>query len=94
MKNLKSLWIPFFATWSVLVFNVIFLIIDLIMHHHPGKTISGFKDLAILLWTFLIFFLIIIFSLGISSAILINMSLYKKIYKYYITGIILNLIYI
>ena len=93
MKNLKSLWIPFFATWSVLVFNVIFLIIDLIMHHHPGKTISGFKDLAILLWTFLIFFLIIIFSLGISSAILINMSLYKKIYKYYITGIILNLIY-
>ena len=37
--------------------------------------------------------MVIIFSLGISSAILINMSLYKKIYKYYITGIILNLIY-
>ena len=80
MKNLKSLWIPFFATWSVLVFNVIFLIIDLIMHHHPGaKTISGFKDLAILLWTFLIFFLIKNLQISASCNSLIKFfSLFKS----------------
>jgi len=94
MKNLKSLWIPFLATWSVLVLDIILIIIGLILHTHSGgHTIRGFGDLAILFWSFLIILFIIMFSFGISSAILINVSIYKKKYNYYITGIILNLIY-
>ena len=94
MKNLKLLWIPVIAPWFVLVLNIILLIIGLIMNiEFGGHTIRGFEGLAILFWSFLIILFIIIFGFGISSAILINMSVYKKKYNYYITGIILNLIY-
>ena len=89
MKKLKSLRCPVFTASFVLVLNIILVIVEMNMYFNSMTYYDDENDIIIKLR----YLLIIAFIIGLVSSILLNISLFKKKYIYYITGIIINIIY-
>ena len=89
MENLKSLRCPVFTASFVLVLNIILVIVEMNMYFNSKTYYDDENDIIIKLR----YLLIIAFIIGLVSSILLNISLFKKKYIYYITGIIINIIY-
>ena len=87
MKKIKSLRCPVFTAWFVLFLNIILVIVEMNIFFNRFKYYNNDAIIS------LRYILIISFILGLVSSILLNMSLLKKKYIYYIVGIILSIIY-